>query len=89
MKYSKTELLERAQELLAASITLLEAATEGDANTEAYLTNQLKTFASSNHGFLCSNLNFDKVIQKYERNGSDSEEVEVDYTVEDIMDGNF
>ena len=86
MKVSKVELLERAQQLLEASITLIEAATKGDANTKAYLVDQLKTFVKEDHGYLCSNLNLDKVMRKYQ---GEDEDAEYDWEIEDIMEGNF
>jgi len=86
MKVSKVELLERAQQLLEASITLIEEATKGDANTKAYLVDQLKTFVKEDHGYLCSNLNLDKVMRKYQ---DEDEEIESNWEIDDIMEGNF
>lgn len=89
MKGTRVELLERAQELLEASITLIEEATEDNANVREYLVNQLKCFASNRHGFLSDNLNLDKVIMMYERMEYGKKEEEIEYSIEvsDIMEG--
>ena len=62
---NRIRLLEMAQEKLNEVIQMLEIATKGDRNTEAYLLDHLKIFASNDHNFLSDNLNFDKVIQHY------------------------
>lgn len=66
MKAQKSDLIREAQSRIQDAIEILEIACEGDANAEAYMIDQLKILASSNHGFLSSNLNLDELAERYE-----------------------
>jgi hypothetical protein len=66
MAKNRIHLLELAQEKLGECIRLLELACDGDGNAEAYLVNQLKIFKDDEHGFLCDNLNIDRLIKRYD-----------------------
>ena len=62
----RIDLLTEAQEKLFEAIELLEDAVGDDANARAYMIDQLKTLASNDHGFLCNDLNMDKLIEQYQ-----------------------
>lgn len=57
-----------AQDLLNQAIEILSrvARDTDDQHAEAYIVDQLKTLASENHGFLCSDYNLDEWISDLE-----------------------
>jgi hypothetical protein len=83
-KQEKLELLRDAQDKLNECIDLLEQADGDNANTQAYLIDHLKIFASNDHGFLSRDLNIDELINRAETSETcvvcdrecDSDEVE-------------
>ncbi len=66
MKVKRSELVRTAQIFLNNAIEVLEVACEGDSNADAYMIAQLKILASSNHGYLSSDLNLDELAERYE-----------------------
>lgn len=81
MKAQRSDLVRMAQEFVNSAIEILEVACEGDANAQAYMIDQLKIHASSDHGFLSSNLNLDELAKRYEETEEDVQlypEIEVD-----------
>jgi len=84
MKVQRIELIEKAQGLIMEAIALLEVALQKDADSREYLLNQIKTYTSSDYGFLSNNLNMDELISKYSK---DKERIEIDEEIESILDG--
>ena len=72
----KIDLVEQAQNQLNEAIDLLEQAVGDDGHARAYLIDQLKTLASSDHGFLCGNFNCDKLIDQIREDDEEDEEAE-------------
>lgn len=67
MKVRRSELVRTAQIFLNNAIEILEVACcEGDSNADAYMVAQLKILASSNHGYLSSDLNLEELAERYE-----------------------
>lgn len=73
---NKADRIRLAQELLQASIEIMEEVAEetNDGHAKAYMVDQLKILVSENHGFLSRDYNLDKWIEKLE--GMDEEEDE-------------
>lgn len=87
MKYLKSELVGKAQELLEDVIVLLEEACKKDEDAKAYMVDQLKCLCSKNHGFLSNNLNLDELVLRYQ---SKEEHVEIrNQYAEEIMERDF
>ncbi len=82
---NRIQLLDMAQEKLAEAIMMIEAATKGDDNTKAYLVDQLKTFESKDHGFLCNNLTVECVATRYREDEFAMPEDVSDEVVEQFM----
>lgn len=66
MKVKRSELVRTAQIFLNNAIEVLEVACEGDSNADAYIVAQLKILASSNHGYMSSDLTLDELADRYE-----------------------
>ena len=61
---TRLEKIEKAQELLHRVIELVDDAVEDlpcQENVQAYFVDQMKTYVQEDHGYLCSNLNLDKI----------------------------
>ena len=61
---TRLEKIEKAQELLHRVIELVDDAVEDlpcQENVRAYFVDQMKTYVQEDHGYLCSNLNLDKI----------------------------
>lgn len=63
-KEEKIDALRDAQEKLFEVIETLESVFPDDGNVHAYMIDHLKIKASSGHGFLSSDLNFDELIER-------------------------
>ena len=61
-----SEKLQIAQAAFAAVIAITEEVIDETKNEtgRAYLLDHMKTMLDSNHGFLCNNLNFEKLIEQ-------------------------
>lgn len=84
MKVQKIELIEKAKDLIMEAIALLEVALQKDEDSREYLLNQIKTYTSSDFGFVSANLNMDELILKY---SNDKERIEIDEEIASILDG--
>lgn len=75
---NKADKIRLAQDLLQASIEIMEEVAEetNDGHAKAYMVDQLKILVSENHGFLSRDYNLDKWIEKLEGMDDDEEEDE-------------
>lgn len=85
MKVQKIELIEKAQDLIMEAIALLEVALQKDEESKEYLLNQIKTYTSSDFGFVSANLNMDELILKYSK---DIEKIDIGEDIVDILYNN-
>jgi len=75
-KEALIDLLHEAQDHLHYAINLLDdyVRQTNDTAAEAYIVDHLKIIASSDHGFLSSDLNIDDLIEQLDETENDEEE---------------